>query len=145
MKSIFELRIWMDIEIKEWKSYSKQLASFKEIPQFLDLFSNKDIVEINNTEREIVKLLERLFKIEKIISTDEVYLFGIDKAIETLKDSERSRKIIWLFIEKSKTNVFKIKPTVWNFLFYPYKTMKFILAKYIHRLRMKRLDKKDFL
>lgn len=141
MDLINELRNWMDLELKEWQNYSKQLASFKELSQFLNVFSPEEVIEINTCEREIIKMSEGLAKVKNVVSTEDIHLFGIDTLSKLLDDSERNREVVCFFIENKRAETFKVRLSIWQLLFYPYDSARFLVYKCAHKIMMRRLSK----
>ncbi len=131
--SVDEMKIEVDGMSSMLNELRNEIIRFKEIPQFLEVFSYEDIEKMNLEEREIAKNLQKITEIKRAIRSGYIELLT-DESISEMFSETKERVIgLWIFIERMKSKVYAMNVTLDQFIFYPISTTIFFIGRYRYR------------
>jgi hypothetical protein len=133
------LKNQMDEIIKNLEIHKKTLDSFKEAPQFLEIFSSAEIIEINLKIKEIEEILKKLEETRRVLRPEHIKFLTNNLIAEMLEDFENCHLITQLFVERRRSKIYNMKLTPGQLLFYPFSAILFLIKRYAHNRMMRGL------
>ena len=136
------LIIQIDIMSNKCAGLKKGLCKFQYTPDFFNIFTGEEIINLNQIQRKIPSILDKLNELKKTLGLKDLSIIRLGSPIERLGEITNEVEEIDKFFDSCIAKLPKPKPDPLFWILCPYSSLSSWLKRYFLKISMKIMDKK---